>query len=184
MRKVKKVIAFFIMMVFVLTGCTATTNIRAKQQGVSLKITDKSYATLPTSGEFGVTTFGNYEFVAERDGYEPLYGVLPLKFNGGYLALNILFFTPACFFNLREVYPYYDIDMDRKVIRCSKDNINWYDEQILPEDSEQSEKYFKVAQTRPVDMTKVQVVQEATTQDVTSQRPPINSVSVEQSSNY
>jgi len=79
-------------------------------------------AGMPNSGPTdaaieSTTSFGNYEFRADAPGYEPLYGILPLKFNGGYLALDILFFAPAAFFNLREVYPFYEFDLDKKNVR-------------------------------------------------------------------
>ncbi len=48
---------------------------------------------------------------------DPMYGLVPLKFNGGYLALDILFFAPAMFFNLREVFPYYEFDSEEGVVR-------------------------------------------------------------------
>lgn len=143
MRKLRNIVSVICIFIFIISGCTAMTNIKSTQPGVTLKVTDKSYSTLPAKDEFGVTTFGNYEFVAKKDGHEPLYGVLPLKINGGYLALDILFFAPACFFNLREVYPYYDIDVEKKMIRYSTDNNIWYDLFVTQEETEQAKKYYE-----------------------------------------
>ena len=129
----------------VMSGCTAMTTISSTQPGVSIRITDKSYVSMPVKDEFSVTTFGNYEFLAEKDGQEPLYGILPLKVNGGYIALDVLFFAPAVFFNAREVYPYYEIDIEKSLIRYGIDNMNLTDWKILPEESEQAIKYYKKA---------------------------------------
>jgi hypothetical protein len=63
------------------------------------------------------STYPTYEFRAQLAGLDPFFGVLPLRFNGGYLAADILFFAPAAFFNLREVFPYYDIDLEKRVVR-------------------------------------------------------------------
>lgn len=47
-------------------------------------------STAPRTETFNTTTLGNYEFRADTPSHETLYGLLPLKFNGGYLARDIL----------------------------------------------------------------------------------------------
>src|SRR5271167_3859020 len=94
------------------SACTAMTTLSTPTGGATLEITSSKQSSVPRKESFGTTSFGNYEFRAQVPGTEPFYGYLPLKFNGGYLALDILFFTPAMFFNLREVYPYYDFDLE------------------------------------------------------------------------
>jgi hypothetical protein len=100
-----------------LAGCSAMTTISATQPNASVTIAKSASSGVPRTEKFSTTSFGNYEFRADAPGYEPLYGILPLKFNGGYLALDILFFAPAAFFNLREVYPFYEFDLDKKNVR-------------------------------------------------------------------
>ena len=77
-------------------------------------------------------------------GFDPLYGVLPLKFNGGYLALDILFFfAPAMFFNLREGYPYYEFDMDKRVVRYKKHPSDpWVNYQPSEAESQRAKGHF------------------------------------------
>lgn len=43
--------------------------------------------------------------------------MLPLDLSGGNIALDILFFCPALFFNIREVFPEYEFDLSQRVIR-------------------------------------------------------------------
>ena len=83
---------------------------------------DKPQFMLETQPEqtYSTTSFGQYQFKLESEGHEPMYGLMPLKFNGGYLAADILFFAPAMFFNLREVFPYYQFDLEHKEIRYKK----------------------------------------------------------------
>lgn len=100
-----------------LAGCTAMTTITSTQPGAKVTIASSAATEAPRSDSFKTTSFGNYEFKAEASGHETFYGILPLKFNGGYLALDILFFTPAMFFNLREVYAHYDFDIAKKQVR-------------------------------------------------------------------
>ena len=123
-----------------LSACSTSTHISSIQAGTMVrikgdaagnKITDGgieekvAYAT-PRKENFSVSTFGKYEFKAELAGQEPFYGMLPRMFHGGYLALDILFFTPAMLFNLNGVYPHYEFDVPTKTLRYrEKEADNW-----------------------------------------------------------
>ncbi|MBS3797524.1 MULTISPECIES: hypothetical protein [unclassified Pseudoalteromonas] len=106
-----------------LAGCSASTQFEALQNDVTLSIDTNSSFVVDADEQhtFSTTSFGQYEFKAEQKGKEPFYGILPLKFNGGYLAADIIFFAPAMFFNLREVFPYYQFDIENSVLRYKKD---------------------------------------------------------------
>lgn len=101
-----------------LTGCSAMTTITASQPDTTVTIPNspKSGSATPRTESFSTTSFGNYEFRAEAPGFDTFYGILPLKFNGGYLAADILLFAPAMFFNLREVYAFYEFDLTKKQV--------------------------------------------------------------------
>lgn len=100
-----------------LAGCSATTSFRDSSSDLSLLVNESTFLDISQPHTYSTTSFGQYKFRAERPGHAPMYGILPLKFNGGYLAADILFFTPALFFNLREVFPYYQIDPEKQEIR-------------------------------------------------------------------
>lgn len=103
--------------VVLLSACAATTTMTSPQSGATLEVKTSDKTAVPRTESFQTTSFGNYEFRAKSGAQDPFYGILPLKFNGGYLALDILFFAPAAFFNLREVYTFYDFDIAKKQIR-------------------------------------------------------------------
>lgn len=103
-----------------LAACSATTQLTVADPATSVVVAGTQSVAVPRSEKLSTTSFGNYEFVASKPGTEPMYGVLPLKFNGGYLALDIVLFAPAIMFNLREVYPYYEFDVDQHVVRFKK----------------------------------------------------------------
>ncbi|MEO5625730.1 MAG: hypothetical protein ABIQ70_06970 [Dokdonella sp.] len=84
--------------------------------GTQLLVKDR-HLSLPARENMRGTSFGNYEFKASEEGYDALYGVLPLSFKGGHLAADILLFAPGAFFNLRAVFPFYDIDVEKGLIR-------------------------------------------------------------------
>jgi hypothetical protein len=109
--------AFVALTILSLTGCVATTNLNVAQSGSELVVKKTASTATPRTEKLTTTSFGNYEFKATSPGLEPMTGILPLKFNGGYLALDILFFAPAMFFNLREPYAYYEFDLVERVVR-------------------------------------------------------------------
>ena len=128
----------------VLSGCTAMTTITASQPNVTISVKDKiSNQKAPASGEFAATTFGNYEFKATGADGKSLYGILPLKFNGGYLALDILFFAPAAFFNLREVHAMYEIDVQQGVVKFRQQpDAQWLETRPTAAEAERAKSYF------------------------------------------
>jgi hypothetical protein len=124
-------------------ACSATTTLQATQPNTEIKVKTGSEATAPTTESFKVTSFGNYEFEAKTAGHDPMYGILPLKFNGGYLALDIFLFAPATFFNLREVFPYYQFDVPAGVVRYKKNETDeWTVYTPQPDESERAKEYF------------------------------------------
>jgi hypothetical protein len=143
-----RVILVALVMAALSAGCSATTSLTAAQGGTSLEIKETPQSNLPRSETLGATTFGNYEFRAESPGFEPLYGVLPLRLNGTYMALDILFFCPALFFNLREVFPYYELDLQKRAIRYKKkDSDPWVEYQPTAEESARAQKFFAGAKS-------------------------------------
>jgi hypothetical protein len=138
-----RVIQAALLMAALSAGCTATTSLTAAQGGSSVEIKETKQSNLPRSETLGATTFGNYEFKAESPGFEPLYGVLPLRLNGTYMALDILFFCPALFFNLREVFPNYELDLEKRVIRYRREDSDpWVEYQPTADESARAQKYF------------------------------------------
>lgn len=120
-------IALIALLSAAMSGCAATTTLNAVQPDTVLKVKKTDSTSLPRTERLTTTSFGNYEFLATAPDREPFSGILPLKFNGGYLALDILFFAPAMFFNLREPYAFYEIDVDQRLIRYKKkESDSWH----------------------------------------------------------
>ncbi len=105
------------LLIGILSACAATTKFSATQTSATIDVKTGSQNAIPRTDSFKTTSFGNYEFRVQAPDIEPFYGILPLKFNGGYLTLDILFFAPAMFFNLREVYPFYEFDIEKKTVK-------------------------------------------------------------------
>lgn len=131
-----------------MVGCSATTKFESAGSDVRVKIDDqtgtfiapgginKSGPAISSLGEhnFKTTSFGQYRFKAESDGQKTMYGNIPLKFNGGYLALDILFFAPAMLFNLREVYPHYQFELENQEVRYGSSGSDWSVYKPTPEE--------------------------------------------------
>lgn len=99
---------------------------------------------MPRTETLTTTSFGNYEFRVQAPGRETLTGILPLRFNGGYLAADILFFAPAMFLNLREVFPYYEFDLEQWVVRYKdKNDKEWHTYTPIPAEVARAKAYFE-----------------------------------------
>lgn len=126
-----------------LAACSASTTIKSAQPETLISIKDAPPVKAPLQRTFSTTTFGNYEFRAIQGDNEPFYGILPLKFNGGYLALDILFFAPLAFHNLREVYAEYVIDAEKGQIRFRQDSSDsWRAYEPTPAESQRAREYY------------------------------------------
>lgn len=126
-----------------LSACSAVTSVSSVQPDANITIKNGKGSDNPRTEKLAATSFGNYEFKVEQADGKNMYGVLPLKFNGGYLAVDILFFAPAAFFNLREVYPYYQFDIDKGVVRYkSKATGPWLEYAPIAAESERAKAYF------------------------------------------
>jgi hypothetical protein len=130
-------------LIVMLTGCVASTTMSTTQSSATIAVKKSQSTEIPRKESFTTTSFGNFEFRAETPGTEPFTGILPLKFNGGYLALDILFFAPAMFFNLREVYPYYEFDLEKRIVKYrKKETEDWQVYVPTPAEAERSGKFF------------------------------------------
>ncbi|WP_028237991.1 hypothetical protein [Stutzerimonas azotifigens] len=127
------------------SGCTATTTLRSTEPDLAVKINQDAPLMLsaPVNKTYKATSFGQYRFEATQPGMEPMYGIVPLKFNGGYLAADILFFAPALFYNLREVFPYYEFDVAQGVVRYKKNEQDpWLSYKPTAAEAERARAYF------------------------------------------
>ncbi len=126
-----------------ISACSSMTTISSPRTGTTLALKDRT-VNLPLTEKMKGTSFGNYQFKAAEDGADPFYGILPLRFKGGHLAVDIILFAPAAFFNLREVFPYYEIDVSQRVIRYkSTPTEGWTEYKPKPEESEHARTFFE-----------------------------------------
>jgi hypothetical protein len=130
-----------------LAACSSMTTISSTRSGTQFAVKDKRL-TLPAHENMRGTSFGNYEFKAVDDGFDPFYGILPLSFKGGHLAADILLFAPGAFFNLRAAFPFYEIDAEKGLIRYRKtQNEAWNEYRPKPEEIERARMYFDGVKT-------------------------------------
>ena len=125
-----------------LVACSRMSSFESPQSGTRLMIKDDAM-TLPASRDLRGTSFGNYEFEASQADADPFYGILPLKFKGGHLAADIILFAPAAFFNLRSVFPFYEIDVAAGVIRYKEKRSDaWTEYRPKPEEAQRAREFF------------------------------------------
>ncbi len=133
-----------VLLVALVSACSSMTTISSPRPGTTLLLKDRS-VNLPLTEKMKGTSFGNYQFKAVDAGGEPFYGILPLRFKGGHLAADIILFAPAAFFNLREVFAYYEIDVSQGIVRYkSTATEGWTEYKPKPEEAEHARMFFEV----------------------------------------
>ena len=132
-----------VVIVAIVSACSSMTTISSPRVGTTLSLKENA-VNLPITQKMKGTSFGNYQFKAVDDGSEPFYGILPLRFKGGHLAADIILFAPAAFFNLREVFPYYEIDVSQGVIRYKNTSTEgWTEYKPKAEESAHARAFFE-----------------------------------------
>jgi hypothetical protein len=139
---------FFVTGAALLLGaCSSLSTISSTHPGTVVSVQGKTL-DLPAKQSLKGTSFGNYEFKAVDADAPPFYGILPLKFKGGHLAVDIILFAPAAFFNLREVFPFYEIDVKDGVIRYKEKATDvWTEYKPKPEEAARAQNYFNARPT-------------------------------------
>jgi hypothetical protein len=127
-----------------LQACTTTAQLKAAAPGASMAIKGVDRKELPRSEDLGSKATGQYEFMAIPAKGEPLYGILPLKVNGGKIVASIMFFAPALFIGgFRDPYTFYEVDADAKALRFrNKEEEDWYTYIPTKGESERAKNYF------------------------------------------
>ena len=87
--------AALVLAALLVQGCSATTQFVAKSPGTTLEVGGSGRVVLPQSRKMSSKSTGQYEFMATTSNGQPMYGLLPLKVNGGTMAVSIIFFAPA-----------------------------------------------------------------------------------------
>lgn len=113
--------------VLLLQGCTTMTRFEGASSGGSLSLRNHENVALPTEIRLDSKATGQHEFKAVSASGQKLYGLLPLRVNGGTMAGSILFFAPALFIGgFRDSYPFYQLDPDAGVLRYKmKEGDEW-----------------------------------------------------------
>ena len=58
--------------------------------------------------------------------------------------MDILFFAPAAFFNLREVFPFYEFDIEKRVVKYRfKETDEWNVYTPLEAEANRAREFFK-----------------------------------------
>jgi hypothetical protein len=132
--------------VAMLQGCVSTAQFKTTVPGSTFAIRGASDAKeLPRSEDLGSKATGQYEFMAAPPQGEPLYGILPLKVNGGKIVLSIMFFAPALFIGgFRDPYSLYEFDPAAKALRYKfTDADDWHTYIPTTSESERAKTYFE-----------------------------------------
>jgi hypothetical protein len=133
--------------VVIIQGCAATTRFEPAAPGTTLTLKTGERIDLPAEVSLDSKATGQHEFVATAPSGKSLYGILPLRVNGGKMAVSILFFAPALFIGgFRDVFPFYQLDPDGGVLRYkSEAREDWRLYQPTAAESDRAKQTFQGA---------------------------------------
>lgn len=115
--------AFLLFVALVLAGCSTHIMLSSVPEKAHLVVAKSDISgTMPISASIRRTTFGKYPFKVEKEGYEPMYGILPLNVSGAAITMDALFFAPAAFWTAQRAFPFYQFDLEKQVIKYRKDD--------------------------------------------------------------
>ena len=130
--------------VVLVQGCAAVTRFESATPGTTLTVRGHERVELPKELELDSKATGQHEFMATAPSGKTLYGILPLRVNGGKMAVSILFFAPALFIGgFRDVFPFYQMDPDAGLLRYkSGEREDWRLYQPTSAESNRAKLYF------------------------------------------
>lgn len=128
-----------------LAACTTTTRLEGAQAGTTLQIVGYQDTSLPRTQEIDSKSTGQHLFMATGPDGKKMYGLLPLRVNGGTMAMSILFFAPALAIGgFRDTFAFYEVDVEKNVLRYkSKPQENWRVYNPLDVEAERSRAAFE-----------------------------------------
>ena len=137
-------VLLIVAVLILVAGCSTEIVLSSKPDNAKLTVAKSLInGKTPITSSIRRTTFGKYPFRIEKDGYESLYGVLPLNVNGAVIALDVLFFAPATFWNTQRAFPFYEFDLEEQVIRYKNNSEDgWKEYQITEQEKAQAKSFF------------------------------------------
>lgn len=128
----------------VIQGCTTATRFEGAAPGTRFSLREFEVVELPKDMVLESKATGQYEFMATTPSCDALYGILPLRVNGGTMAASIALFAPALFIGgFRDVFAFYQLDPVEGVVRYkNKAEDDWRRYKPTSAESERAKRYF------------------------------------------
>jgi hypothetical protein len=129
-----------------LQGCSAMSHFEGASPGSTLALRGIPKVELPSDLRLNSKATGQYEFKAGSATGQTLYGLLPLRVNGGSMAGSIIFFAPALFIGgFRDAFGFYQIDPDAGVLRFKMTEADpWRSHQPTAAETIRAKAYFDI----------------------------------------
>ncbi len=127
-----------------LQGCSSMSRFEAATPGATLALRGVPNVDLPSELRLDSKATGQHEFKAVGATGQTLYGLLPLRVNGGRMAGSILFFAPALFIGgFRDPFPVYQVDPDAGLLRFkTADADDWHLHKPTAAEGARAKAYF------------------------------------------
>lgn len=128
----------------VIQGCTTATRFEGAVPGTRFSLREFEVVELPKEMVLESKATGQYEFMATTPACDALYGILPLRVNGGTMGASIVLFAPALFIGgFRDVFAFYQLDPVEGVVRFkNKAEDDWRRYKPTSAERERAKRYF------------------------------------------
>lgn len=127
-----------------LAGCTSDSIFESVAPGTKMSLRDHGTFPLPAELTIGSKSTGQYEFKVMAATGETLYGILPLRVNGGTMAASIVLFAPAfAIGGFRDALPVYEVDAKAGILRYKvRPDGAWQEMRPMSNESARAKAYF------------------------------------------
>ena len=125
---------FIFVLCLFLAGCSTKPVFTSKPDNAHVRIAKSEIdGYTPFRATLKRTTFGSYPFIVEKEGYEPLFGRLPLNVRPGIIVLDALLFAPMVFWNAQSGFKFYEFDLHSGLIRFRNSPKDEWETFVIPE---------------------------------------------------
>jgi hypothetical protein len=133
-----------------LQGCSTISRFETATPETTLELRGIPKANLPSDLRLDSKATGQHLFKAASATGQTLYGVLPLRVNGGRMALSIIFFAPALVLGgFRDSYAVYQVDLNAGVLRFKTAKAkDWHLYKPTDAESARAKAYFDVPEPK------------------------------------
>ena len=140
----------FAIALLLLQGCATVSRFEATTPATTVAVRGLAKIEMPSALTLDSKATGQHEFKAVAATGQSLYGLLPLRVNGGRMAGSILLFAPTLFIaGFRDPFGFYQVDLNAGLLNFKmKETDEWRAYRPTVAESERAKAYFDAVEVK------------------------------------